>query len=133
MQPISLIVAALLGLAALAFVLYPLYRRSVVAPASLEETRGPLPSEREQIARQALHEVEFDFQLGNLDEKEYRTLRTRYLNRAAVEMKKRYQKEKELDEEIEEEVHRLKEAKKQDVVQSEEERRPEEGSDEDTR
>lgn len=133
MQPISLIVAALLGLAALAFVLYPLYRRSSVAQVPLAETRGPLPNEREQIARQALREVEFDFQLGNLDEKEYRALRTRYLNRAATEMKNRHQEEKELDEQIEAELRRLKEAKNQEMARNEEDHRQEEEVDEDTR
>ena len=107
MQPIQLTVAILLGLAALAFVLYPLYRRP--APASAMPSPANL-SEREQNARQALQEVEFDFQLGNLDEKEYRSLRTRYMGRALVEMKNRHQREKEIDAEIEEELQRLREA-----------------------
>ena len=107
MQPIQLAVAALLGLTALAFVLYPLYRR----PASQGTTpRAGNLSEREQNARLALREVEFDFQLGNLDEKEYRSLRTRYMNRALIEMKNRHQREKEIDEEIEAELRKLKEA-----------------------
>jgi hypothetical protein len=110
MQPISFTVAALLGLVALAFVLYPLYRRPATqaqAPTPTPDTQGL--SEREQNARQALQEVDFDFQLGNLDEKEYRSLRTRYMNRALVEMKNRHQREKELDEEIEAELRKLKE------------------------
>jgi cytochrome c-type biogenesis protein CcmH/NrfG len=107
MQPISLIIAFLLGLAALTFVLYPLYRRS--------ETQHPAGastslSEREQNARQALQEVEFDFQLGNLDEKDYRSMHTRYMNRALFEMKGRRQRERELDAEIEDELRKLKEA-----------------------
>lgn len=107
MQPISLTVAALLGIAALAFVLYPLYRRSAVQLLA-PDTRGF--SEREQNARLALQEVELDFQLGNLDEKEYRALRTRYMNRALAEMKSRHQREEELDEEIEAELQKLREA-----------------------
>jgi hypothetical protein len=114
MQPISFRVAALVGLIALAFVLYPLYRRSATpALTPAPETRGL--SEREQNARQALQEVEFDFQLGNLDEKEYRSLRTRYMNRALVEMKNRHQRETELDDEIEAELHKLKERASQEV------------------
>lgn len=109
MQPISFAVAALLGLVALVFVLYPLYRRPVSQPLiQTAEVQGP--SEREQNARRSLHEVEFDFQLGNLDEKEYRALRTRYMNRALIEMKNRHQREKEIDEEIEAELRKLKEA-----------------------
>ena len=112
MQPIQLTVAILLGLAALIFVLYPLYRRPVSAGATPNTANL---SEREQNARQALQEVEFDFQLGNLDEKEYRSLRTRYMSRALVEMKNRHQREKEIDTEIEEELQRLKEAERQEV------------------
>ena len=112
MQPISFIVAALLGLVALAFVLYPLYRRPAPqAQMSTSDAQGL--SEREQNARQALQEVDFDFQLGNLDEKEYRSLRTRYMNRALVEIKNRHQREKDLDEEIEAELRKLKEAESQ--------------------
>jgi hypothetical protein len=120
MQPISFTVAALLGLAALAFVLYPLYRRS----ATRAQPQTPAPdapglSEREQNARQALQEVEFDFQLGNLDEKDYRSLRTRYMNRTLLEMKNRHQREKELDAEIEEELNKLKAAANQEETSDE--------------
>jgi cytochrome c-type biogenesis protein CcmI len=109
MQPISFVVAALLGLAALVFVLYPLYRRSAPQPQPEgAEVQGP--SEREQNARRSLREVEFDFQLGNLDEQDYRSLRTRYMNRALIEMKNRRQREKEIDEEIEAELRKLKAA-----------------------
>lgn len=124
MQPIPLIVAIVLGLAALSFVLYPLYSRAATSlsaafPAQREDpdasqvaANAPRLSERELHARQALQEVEFDFQLGNLDESEYRSLRTRYINRAALEMKQRQQREQELDEEIEKQLRTLKEAEK---------------------
>jgi hypothetical protein len=110
MQPIPLTVATLLGLVALAYVLYPLYRRS----AAQAETAAPRLSDREQNARQALQEVEFDFQLGNLDENEYRSLRTRYMGRALVEMKNRQQREQEIDAEIEEQLRTLKEGEESD-------------------
>ncbi|MGH2509060.1 MAG: hypothetical protein ACRDHZ_16900 [Ktedonobacteraceae bacterium] len=106
MQPIPFLVATLLGLVALAYVLYPLYRQTA-HQATLDV---PHLSEREQNARQALQEVEFDFQLGNLDEQEYRSLRTRYMGRAVLEMKQRQQSEQEIDAEIEEQLRLLKEA-----------------------
>lgn len=118
MQPISFIVAALLGLAGLAFVLYPLYRRPAAQAHNPAQGAVGL-SEREQNARQSLQEVEFDFQLGNLDEKEYRTLRARYMNRALREMKHRQQREKELDDEIEAELSKLKEAAGNQVASQE--------------
>jgi cytochrome c-type biogenesis protein CcmI len=119
MQPISFIVAALVGLIALAFVLYPLYRRPAT-PALAPAPEARALSEREQNARQALQEVEFDFQLGNLDEKEYRSLRTRYMNRALIEMKNRHQRETELDDEIEAELHKLKETASKERASQEE-------------
>jgi hypothetical protein len=110
MQPGSLVIAAMLGLLLLAYVLYPLYRHPV--SASQEEAQEPTRhlSEREQNARQALQEVEFDFQLGNLEEHEYRSLRTRYMRRALVEMKQRHLREQELDAEIEAQLQALKQA-----------------------
>ena len=115
MQPIPLLVATLLGLVALAYVLYPLYRRvttrSETGSGQGFSTESGL-SEREQNARQALQEVDFDFQLGNLDEGDYRSLRTRYLQRAVVEMKERHQREQEIDDEIEQQLQTLKDAEK---------------------
>lgn len=113
MQPISLTVAALLGLAALAFVLYPLRQRPTT-PAQSPAPAAQGLSEREQNARQALQEVEFDFQLGNLNEKDYRALRTRYMNRALSEMKNRQQRSQDLDDEIEAELLKLKKAARQE-------------------
>lgn len=109
MQPLPLLVTTLLGLVALIYVLHPLYQH-VAHPATFEAPHAPHLSEREQNARQALQEVEFDFQLGNLDESEYRALRTRYMGRALLEMKQRQQREQEIDAEIEEQLRRLKEA-----------------------
>jgi cytochrome c-type biogenesis protein CcmH/NrfG len=105
MQPIQLAIAAILGLLALAYVLYPLYRW----PTEQKVASGSSNlSDREQNARQALREVEFDFQLGNLNEKDYRSMRTRYMNRALAEMKSRHAREQEIDEEIENELRKLK-------------------------
>jgi hypothetical protein len=108
MQPISLLVAAVLGLVALIYVLYPLYRHTPPESEIVRQSGAPNLSEREQNARRALQEVEFDFQLGNLDEPDYRSLRTRYMRRALVEMKNRHQREQEIDAEIEEQLRILK-------------------------
>jgi predicted Holliday junction resolvase-like endonuclease len=107
MPPIEIAAAVVIGaLPFLAFVCYPLYRRT--AGLALSGGSSDL-SEREQNARQALHEVEFDFQLGNLDERDYRALRTRSLHSALTEMKARHQRTQELDERIEAELRRLRE------------------------
>ena len=113
MQLLPIIVAMLLGTAALAFVLYPLYRRTPLktpqAASLTSAVSSPAEAEREQTARAALQEVELDYQLGNLAETDYRSLRTRYLRRAVLAMKSRHEREHEVDEMIEEQLRKMKE------------------------
>jgi len=125
---VAIVVAVLLGAFALAFVLYPLYQKEI--PSMNKESpsinRGPttrrvehaaslLPgdiaqqADREESARAALQEVEFDFQLGNLGEDDYRSLRERYMRRALSALKSRHDQERELDDAIEEQVRKLRE------------------------
>ena len=70
-------------------------------------------TERERAARAALHEVELDYQLGNITEADYRALRERYMRRALSELKSRYDREQQLDEVIEEQLRRMKEENEQ--------------------
>jgi hypothetical protein len=111
MQVLPILIAALLGMFALAFVLYPLYRRAPMKTSPAASLTSPVSSqiEREQTARTALQEVELDYQLGNLAEVDYRSLRTRYLRRAALAMKSRQEREQKLDETIEEQLRKMKE------------------------
>jgi hypothetical protein len=121
----AIVFAIVLGLLALAFVLYPIYRRkreelpvetceagSQAADAASEE-KAPMSIslvEKEQNARSALQEVELDYQLGNIAEPEYQELRERYMQRALVALKSRYEREQEIDAEIEEQLRRMKES-----------------------
>ena len=103
-----LLIAVLLGLSGLLVVIYPLLgldRESTGA-----QSLGPLGevAERERSARDALREVEFDRRLGNLDDKDYQALRTRYEERALVALKARYQREQELDALIERQLDALR-------------------------
>ncbi len=124
-----------MGVLALAFVLYPFFRRAPVNSEQRQDTvlfpweeegregeaqlsnghsgaqagRGALLSESEQDARGALHEIELDYQLGNISESDYRTLRERYLQRALVALKSRYDREQALDDEIETQLRKMKE------------------------
>ncbi len=108
---VSILVAIGLGLLTLAFVLYPLYqRRPSSGQEATTENGAVLPSEREQAARAALHEVELDYQLGNIADTDYDMLRERYMHRALTALKSRYEREQELDEVIEEELRKLKES-----------------------
>jgi hypothetical protein len=111
MQLLPILVATLLGTFALAFVLYPLYRRMPSEKSQIASLATSMSSqaESEQTARTALQEVELDFQLGNLAEADYRSLRTLYMRRAALAMKSRQEREQELDEMIEEQLHSMKE------------------------
>jgi hypothetical protein len=110
----AIVVAIALGIVSLAFVLYPLYRRK---PTEVQEQTVQISpteattmlSEREQAARTALQEVELDYQLGNISETDYGSLRERYMRRALVALKSRYDREQEIDEEIEEQLRSMKE------------------------
>ena len=130
MQLLPLLVAVILGASALAFVLYPLYRHSYVKTQAEDAQEIPFQnsasqsgaqsiasssivnsSDREQTARAALQEIELDYQLGNLGEADYGSLKERYMRRAILAMKSRQSREQELDELIEAELRRLKEGK----------------------
>jgi hypothetical protein len=111
----SIFVAILLGVLALAFVLYPLYQSTRAKVHYIDTGTVPTPqpsgvqqTDREQAARTALQEVEFDFQLGNLAEDDYRTLRERYMRRALSALKSRHEREQKIDELIEEQVRKLR-------------------------
>jgi hypothetical protein len=101
-----LLIAILLGLAAAVVTLYPLLglRRDFdVSPAALSGL-----AERERLAKDALREVEFDYQLGNLETPDYESLRDRYEQRALAALKARYQREQELDALIERQLDILR-------------------------
>src|SRR6266704_5471608 len=111
MQVLPIFVALLLGMFALAFVLYPIYRRMPFNTSQASHLNISVNSQadREQTARTALQEVELDYQLGNLEEIDYRSLRTRYMRRAVMAMKTRREREHEVDEMIEEQLRRMRE------------------------
>lgn len=119
----AFIIAITLSILALSFVLYPLFRRETetTKPAndplleSIEDGQIEITelAEREQTARSAIQEVELDYQLGNIAEPDYRTLRERYMRRALVALKSRYEREQEIDEEIEAQLRKLKESYEQ--------------------
>jgi cytochrome c-type biogenesis protein CcmI len=108
----AIIVAVVLSVLALAFVLYPLYRGRFESAPGADVPDVPSTSttdERERAARGALQEVELDHQLGNISDKDYQTLRERYMRSALVALKSRYDREQELDELIEDQLRKMKE------------------------
>jgi hypothetical protein len=111
MQLLPIFIALLLGSFALAFVLYPIYRRTPFKTTQAAHLNISVNSQadREQSARTALQEVELDYQLGNLGETDYRSLHARYMRRAVLAMKSRREREQELDAIIEEKLRMLKE------------------------
>lgn len=56
-----------------------------------------------------LQEIELDYQLGNITESDYRTMREKHLQRVLVALKSRYEHEQELDNIIEERLHLMRE------------------------
>jgi hypothetical protein len=109
----AIFIAALLGLSALFIVIAPLF----VVASQLGGTQGDTISslaERERAARAALHDVEFDHDLGNLDEDDYHTLRARYTRRALAALKGRHDRERTLDDAIEARVRALRALRESD-------------------
>lgn len=102
-----LIIAVLLGISALGIVLAPLYaaRRLALEPDGVPSSSL---AERERAAKAALQDVEFDYQLGNLADDDYRALRERYTRRALAALKSRYEHERALDDAIEAQVRALR-------------------------
>ncbi|HEY8164738.1 MAG TPA: hypothetical protein VIF83_04215 [Gemmatimonadaceae bacterium] len=82
----ALIVGTLLALAALTWVLFPLF--APVAPvARLRAAAPPPPDDQGDPAIQALKEIEFDRATGKLSEEDYESLKTRYMRRAVVSLR----------------------------------------------
>ncbi len=128
---ISILLTLGLGIVALAFVLTPLFRfiPKLAGEGKQQASENTTPvtttnvTEREQSARSALQEIELDYQLGNISEEDYNTSRERYMRRALVALKVRhdneqdrqdtvetpYDRDKELDDLIEEQLRALKE------------------------
>jgi hypothetical protein len=85
----SLVLGVVLALAALAFVLYPIFR----APSDWIVTNSPQGSDgntgvsEKQSAIDALREIEFDRATGKLSDSDYATLRARYTSAAVTEMR----------------------------------------------
>ena len=76
------------------------YQRKAPTPRSLPE--------KLEAVRSALQEVELDFQLGNIAQSDYNQLRNRYMQRALVALKQRYEREQEFDTAIEEQLRRMR-------------------------
>jgi hypothetical protein len=104
-----LFIAALLGLTGALIVIFPLLGVSRERQAS-QQAGGELGevADRERQARQALREVELDYTLGNLESSDYDALRNRYERRALAALRTRYQREQELDAQIERELDTLR-------------------------
>jgi hypothetical protein len=104
-----------LGLIALLFVLDPLLRHFYVHEQnatsiriSNENTGIASLQETEQDARITLKDVELDYQLGNIEEPDYLTLREQYMQCALVALKAHSEHEQEIDQEIEEQLRRMR-------------------------
>ncbi len=102
------LIAVLLGLSGLVVVIYPLLGLDREPPGCSSVAPITDVAEREQSARDALREVEFDRRLGNLDEEDYQALRIRYEHRALAALKARYQREQELDALVEQQLDALR-------------------------
>jgi tetratricopeptide (TPR) repeat protein len=87
----TLLFIALIGLPAIAFVLWPLLRgrtasAGVLAIPSADDREEELNEAKLALYR-ALKEIEFDFRAGHLSDEDYQALRARYEGRAAQVLK----------------------------------------------
>ena len=105
---LPLLIAVLLGLSALLIVVYPLLGLDRAARAPLAPEAISDAADRERLAKQALRDVDFDYRLGNLDEGDYASLRDRYERRALSALKTRYEREQELDAQIDQQLAALR-------------------------
>lgn len=78
----ALLLGTVLGVGAIAFVLYPLFFGVADRPV-----RRPAPTEPGDMAIRALREIEFDRATGKLSDADYAELRTTYGARALEEMR----------------------------------------------
>lgn len=114
-------VAIILALLALAFVAYPFFKGAPVlqtesAPnptQELERKHDTNTTEQEVAAKTALQEVELDYQLGNINDPDYQTLRERYMQRALIALKARYDEDQTIDALIEEQLRMMREQEKE--------------------
>jgi ribosomal protein L40E len=82
----ALLVGTALAVASLCYVLYPLFRADIAVapspPRSLADTRR-----RQNLAVDALRELEFDRQTGKISDADYEPLKARYTEQALAVMR----------------------------------------------
>lgn len=81
----ALVVGTLLALAALTWVLLPLFALTVGVSRSSAPASGD--ADAEDPAIQALREIEFDRATGKLSEEDYESLKARYMRRAVTSLR----------------------------------------------
>ncbi|MDP2726504.1 MAG: zinc ribbon domain-containing protein, partial [Dehalococcoidia bacterium] len=115
------VVAAIVAAAAFGLVAYPLFQRRELelAPEAVDLDLEDLHSRREAVYG-AINELDFEYQLGNLSDADYQSLRNQYRQRAASVLKgidelteappvrRGRTARRDLDAEIEEAVRRLR-------------------------
>lgn len=113
--PIGLLLA---GLALLFFILRDWQTSSALSSTS--NTSEPVSTDEDELTFEhtqllqeledpILQEIELDYQLGNITEADYHTLREKYLHRTLVALKSRYDREQELDTMIEKRLRAMRE------------------------
>jgi rRNA maturation endonuclease Nob1 len=82
---IALVIGAALAVAALLYVLFPLFDSVTPRPKQL----SPRPIEASETAIDALREIEFDKATGKLSDADYASLKAEYTRTALVELRSR--------------------------------------------
>ena len=83
---IALIIGTVLAIAAMGWVLAPLFRADAVSAIAPASPRHDVPARRER-AVEALREIEFDRATGKLSDADYEMLKERYTRQAVAAMR----------------------------------------------
>ncbi len=101
-------IATALALISVLFVLYPLWQRGTGAAVPVSDGQQELLTEQRKAAYDAMAELDFDRELGKLDESDYRSLYERYRRQAVAALKAAREREAVLSARIDQQVQQAR-------------------------
>ncbi|MBA2363914.1 MAG: exo-alpha-sialidase [Chloroflexia bacterium] len=101
-------IIAALALTSVLFVLYPLWRRGTSEAVPIGDGQQELLMEQRKAAYDAMIELDFDHELGKLDESDYRSLYERYRRQAVAALKAAREREAVLSAQIDRQVQQAR-------------------------
>jgi len=103
-------IATALALISVLFVLYPLWQRGTGAVVPASDGQQDMLTEQRKAAYDAMAELDFDRELGKLDESDYRSLYERYRRQAVAALEAAREREAVLSARIDQQVQQARTA-----------------------